>query len=147
MMPSSSPALQQVIGQLLAHDDWSSQDSEELTARAARVYDQFTSRLTPFIGEAGVRSIFTRSATLMQADFAFLTESAIDRSVNGVPTQIWKALKGQEPAMVRKALEALLTTFAGLLINLIGERLAWRFLFDLSPEAFSSGSDEQERTG
>ena len=49
--------------------------------------------------------------------------------------------------MVRKALEALLTTFAGLLINLIGERLAWRFLFDLSPEAFSSGSDEQERTG
>ena len=44
-MPSSSPALQQVIGQLLAHDDWSSQDSEELTARAARVYDQFAFRL------------------------------------------------------------------------------------------------------
>ena len=71
-MPSASPALQQVIGQLLTHDDWSSQDSEELTARAARVYEQFASRLTPLIGEAGVRSIFTRSATLMQADFAFL---------------------------------------------------------------------------
>jgi hypothetical protein len=145
-MPSSSPALQQVIGQLLAHDDWSSQDSEELTARAAHVYDQFASRLTPLIGEAGVRSIFTRSATLMQADFAFLTESAIDRSVDGVPTQIWEALKAQEPAMARKALEALLTTFAGLLINLIGERLAWRLLFDLSPEALSGGPG-QERTG
>jgi hypothetical protein len=145
-MPSPSPALQQVISQLLAHKDSPSQDSDELTALAARVYEQFSYRLTPLIGEIGVQSIMARSAKLMQAEFAFLTESANDRSDNGVPSQIWEALKGQEPAMVKTTTVALLTTFAGLLMNLIGERLAWRLLFDLSPEAFSSGP-KQERTG
>ena len=145
-MPTPSPALQQMISQLLAQNDKPGQDSEELTALAARVYERFAFRLAPLIGEAGVQSILARSAYLMQAKSAFLTERVNDRSGGGVSTQIWEALKGQEPAMVRKTSEALLITFAGLLTNLIGERLSWKILFDLSPEA-ASRRPGQERTG
>ena len=145
MMPVPSPALQQLIGHTLIRPDKPSLDSEELTALAAGVYERFASRLTPLIGQVGVRAIFARSARLTQAEYAFLTKSAIDTSDDGVPARIWESFKEQEPAMVKKAAEALLTTFAGLLINLIGERLAWRLLFDV-PEALSSGPGE-ERTG
>ena len=145
MIPPS-PALRQVIAQLLIQENKQSLDSGELAAVVARVYDQFAYRLTPLIGEVGVRAIFTRSVKLTQFEFPFFTRNAAAGLDERVPTQMWEALAQQEPGMVRKASEALLTTFAGLLIRLIGERLAWRFLFDLSPEAFSSGP-EQERTG
>ena len=145
-MASPSQALRQVITQLLIQENKQSRDSNEPAAAAARVYEQFVYRLAPLIGEVGVLAIFTRCVKLTQAEFPFLTRDTAAGPGERGPTPIWVALKQQEPATGRKASEALLTCFAGLLVRLIGERLAWRFLFDLSPEAFSSGP-EQERTG
>ena len=61
------------------------------------MYEQFSFRLAPLIAEVGVRSILTRSAKLMHAGFAFLTEE-VHRSVPGVPTQIWQVLEAK-PAL------------------------------------------------
>jgi len=145
-MTPLSPALRQVLAQLLIQENKQSSGSAELAAVVARVYEQFAYRLAPLIGEVGVQAIFTRTLKLTQAEFPFFTGNAAADPGERVPTQVWEALKQQEPAMVRKVSEALLTTFAGLLVRLIGERLAWRILFDLSPEALSNGP-KQERTG
>ena len=138
-------ALRQVITQLLIQENKESRDSNEPAAVAARVYEQFVYRLRPLIGDIGVQAIFTRSLKLTQAEFPFLTGDTAAGPWERVPTQIWMALNHQEPATGRKALEALLTSFAGLLVGMIGERLTWRVLFDLSPETYASGP-EQERT-
>jgi predicted ArsR family transcriptional regulator len=86
-----------------------------------------------------------KDAQLTQAEFPFFAGDVLAGPGAGVPTQIWEALRRQEPATVRQASEALLTTFARVIVSLIGERLTWQFLFDLSPEAFRG--PEQERTG
>lgn len=146
MVPPSH-ALRQVITQLLIQENKQSRDANEPAAAAARVYEQFVYRLAPLIGEAGVQAIFTRSVKLIQAEFPFLImDNAVDPSGERGPSQIWEALKHRDSATVRKASEALLIGFAGLLVRLIGERLAWRVLFDLSPEAYTSGPEE-EKTG
>jgi hypothetical protein len=141
-----SPDLQQVIRRLLTQEFSQSGgkvlDSAQLTDAVARVYDQFAYRLTPMISNAGVLAILTRSAKLTQAEFPFVKSSP---SVNSAPSHVWEDFNRQEPALVSKASEALLTTFAGLVAGLIGDRLAWRLLFDLTPEVFSN-APPPERT-
>jgi hypothetical protein len=145
-MPDPSQALRQVITRLLTEEAAQSRDQEDPTAPVVRVYEQFAYRLAPLIGEVGVEAILNRSGKLTQADFPFFTASAVVSRGDSVPLQLWKALKEQEAATVGKASEALLTAFAALVIKLIGERLAWRLLFDLSPEIFPD-SPQQRRTG
>jgi hypothetical protein len=145
-MPDPSQALRQIITRLLSEEVSQGHDREDVTAAVARVYEQFAYRLAPLIGEAGVEAILTRSAKLTQAEFPFFTGNAVVSSGESVPTQLWKALKEQEAATVRKASETLLTAFAAVVSKLIGERLAWRLLFNLSPEIFPS-SPPQRRTG
>jgi hypothetical protein len=140
-----SPDLQQVIRHLLTQEGRQRLDSAELTVAVARVYDQFAYRLTPMISEAGVLAILTRSAKLTQAEFPFVKSSPGVNSRAGSPIHVWEDFSRQEPALVSKASEALLTTFAGLVASLIGDRLAWRLLFDLTPEIYSS-TPPQERT-
>jgi len=137
--------LQQVIRHLLTQEARQSQDSVELVTAVERVYEQFAHRLAPVVSEDGVYAILTRSAKLTQAEFPFVKWSPGTISRAGSPIQIWEDFSGQEPAMAWKASEALLTTFAGLVVSLIGDRLTWRLLFDLSPEVFST-APPQERT-
>lgn len=145
-MPDPSQALRQVIIRLLTEEATQSRDREDVTASVVRVYEQFAYRLAPLIGEIGVEAILNRSAKLTQAEFPFFATNAVVSPGERVRTQLWEALKEQETAMVRKASEALLTKFAALVIKLIGERLAWRLLFNLSPEIFPS-SPPQRGTG
>ena len=140
MVPPSQ-ALRQVITQLLIQETEQSRDANEPAAAVARVYEQFVYRLAPLIGEVGVQAIFTRSVNLTWAEFPFLTMDTGAGPGRGVPAQIWMAIRQQEPATGRQASEALLTNFAALLARLIGERLAWRVLFDLAPGAYSSGPE------
>jgi hypothetical protein len=138
-----SPELQQVIRHILTQEGRQSLDSRELVSAVERVYEQFARRLAPVISEAGVYAILTRSAKLTQAEFPFIKWSPGMISRAGSRIQIWEDFNGQERAMAWKASEALLTTFAGLVVSLIGERLAWRLLFDLSPEVFSSAPPQE----
>jgi hypothetical protein len=119
--------------------------SENLAAASARLLETLSKRLGQVIGPAGVQAIFLRAVTLRKSEFAFLDERMVARDDrDGVAESLRTGLKGQKPDVIRDVAVALFATFAGLLANVIGDRLTWSLLQQIWPDTLRALHDSQE---
>ena len=99
----------------LAHDASTDTDATPSATAAGRVYDKLHAHLAPLVGVVGVDLLFTRSAKLVQGEFA----SPLERSAT-----LRDRLQTIDPESAVK----LFGTFFSLVTTFIGERLTTQIL-------------------
>jgi len=134
------------MARLLAHEARGDDaDSQVLAAAAGRLLDQLSERLAVVIGRAGIDALVLRALKLRKPDFPFLSEQLFSREKGESTGDVLRArLQGQEPDIVREVWVTVFATTAGLLVTVIGERLAWSLLREVWPDARLSGTQLQE---
>ena len=97
------------------------------------------------IGRAGVEALFLRALKLRKPDFPFLDERMFSRDESESAGESLRArLQEQQSDVIREASVMLFATFAGLLVTVIGARLAWSLLREVWPETLRSETEFQE---
>ena len=106
-------------------------------AGAVHACEQLSQHLARIIGEMGVRTLLSRSATLTSARFPWLA-SAIPRTAAAISpwAALGAAMESQDPQTASDAFVDLLATFIELLGRLIGDALVARLLQELWPDLF-----------
>ena len=113
---------------MLAHESAASGDDRGTTA-AGRVYDKLHAQLAPLVGDAGIQSLFVRSAKLAQGEFARFAEvSILDGS-----TELRECLQARDPGVPIESAVELFGTFFALITTFIGERLTTQALRNAWP--------------
>lgn len=136
------------MSRLLAHEAGrEAASADALAAAAGRLFARISQHLSVVIGRMGVEALFRRTVKLRQAEFPFLDEQIVS-GAEGEPTGEALRLRLQEqgPDAIREASLAIFATFAGLLVTIVGERLAWSLLREVWPEALrpETGIEETE---
>lgn len=145
-MADVTPRLRRAMTALLEHEPCGDGASaRDVAAASGRALDRLSLRLAEILGEAGVTALLLRAVALCRADFPFLDERAI-RSEDGRShgEALFARLHWHEPAVIREVSITLLVTFAGLLVTMLGERLAWTLVRDVLPDTFTSDSERPE---
>ena len=142
----ATPRLRGAVTQLLALEiAGAPATAETLAAASARVLDTLSLGLARVVGPAGVRSILLRAVKLQKSQFAFLDERIVPSdSRDSVAEPLRACLREQEPAVIREVAVTLIATFAGLLANVIGDRLTWSLLQQIWPDTFAPRTERQE---
>ena len=142
----ASARLRHAATRLLAHETGGAPEtSESLAAASGRLLEKLSQRLGQVVGPAGVQSIFLRAVRLRKAEFVFL-DHRIQPSDNreSLAEPLRACLQEQEPDVIREVSVALFATFAGLLANVIGDRLTWSLLRQIWPDTLLTRNDPQE---
>ena len=142
----ASARLRRVATRLLAQETGGGPGtSESLAAASGRLLEKLSQRLGQVVGPAGVQSIFLRAVRLRKAEFVFL-DHRIQPSDNreSLAEPLRACLQEQEPDVIREVSVALFATFAGLLANVIGDRLTWSLLQQIWPDTLLTRNDPQE---
>lgn len=126
----ATPRLRRAATRLLAQETGGGPaTSESLAAASGRLLDKLSQGLAQVIGPAGVQSIFLRTVRLRKSEFPFLDERIVPSASRGsLAEPLHACLQEHEPEVIREASVALFATFAGLLANVIGDRLTWSLL-------------------
>ena len=142
----ATPRLRGAVTRLLSREIGSAPaTAETLAAVSARVLDTLSLGLARIIGPAGVRSILLRAVQLQKSEFAFLDERIVPSdSRESVAEPLRACLQEQEPEVIREVSVTLIATFAGLLANIIGDRLMWSLLQQIWPDALPPRTERQE---
>lgn len=145
-MNYATPRLRRDVMRLLAHEaGGGAANSAALAAAAGRLLDRLTERLSVVIAGAGVEAIFRRAVMLRKPGVPFLDEGLFSRAKDeSIGDALRARLQGQGPDVVREVSVTLLATMAGLLVTVIGERLAWSLLREIWPEALRVEVELQE---
>ena len=107
--------------------------------------EKLSQRLGHVIGPSGVEAIFLRAVTLRKAEYPFLDERMIaSDNRHSLAEPLRACLNSHEPDVIREAAVALFATFAGLLANVIGDRLTWSLLQQIWPDTLQARNDSQE---
>jgi len=121
---------------LLAHEGANASPGNSAAKPAGHVYDKLHSHLSTLLGDAGVNSLFVRSAKLTQGEFAFVSKMSASEG----PTRLRACLLAQDPSVDSESAAMLFATFFDLITNFIGERLmtqvlrrAWPMLEQITP--------------
>ena len=139
--------LRQLAVQVLRHRAGPEADAATLGAAARFLYDELASVLTPLIGVAGVEALTARAVHVTQRDFPWLASTSEPGHTQPPFTQVIFSLEQQDPALVAEAAAAVLATFMGLLIALIGEPLTTRLMHQAWPDGFpDTGKEGTART-
>ncbi len=145
-MRYATPHLRRAAMRLLARETGGAPATAEILAAASgRLLDTLFQRLAQVIGPAGVRSILLRAVKLRQAEFAFLDERIVSGDGGASLTEPLRAcLQEHEPEVIREVAVTLFATVAGLLANVIGDRLTWSLLEQIWPDTLPPRSEVQE---
>ena len=132
----ATPHLRQTAMQLLALGTARAPvTSDHLAAASGLLLEKLSQALADVIGPDGVRSILRRAVKLMPPEFAFLDERIVlGADPAGLAEALRACLQEHEPELIREASARLFATFAGLLANVIGDRLMWSLLRHVWPE-------------
>lgn len=144
-MPDSSPGLRRAARRLLAAEAGGEERSaEHLAAASGRLLDRLSERLAEVIGPAGVQALVLRALKLHTREFPFLDERIVPQDQGDSPDERLRAcLHQQEPHVITNVSTALFATVMGLLVTIIGERLAGSLLREVWPE-IASDAELQE---
>jgi hypothetical protein len=140
----ATPLLRHVARQLLALETAGAPPtSEHLAAASGRLLERLSQELAEVVGPAGVEAIFRRAVKLLQPEFAFLDERVVPGD-DRASLPVCSGLQGYEPEVIRDASVTLFATFAGLLANVVGDRLTWSLLQQIWPQLVLPGPNFQE---
>jgi hypothetical protein len=150
-------ALRQLALKVLAQHAGPAAGAEALAAAARRAYEDLARVSAPLIGQVGVEALSGRALHLAQREYPWLVHTregtpARPERTPGTPppehadaplTQVMVCLEGEDPAVATEAAGAVLATFTGLLVTLIGEPLTARLLRQAWPDAFAEANTEE----
>ena len=135
-MTKRTPADVEAAKRLLAHAE-SGRGGEDVAVAAGRVHERLSRRLSPLIGEAGMRALFARTVKLVKPEFpCFEPLAAVAEPTTGPAAaneHLVACLSGLERAVAAEAAAALYGTLLALLTALIGERLVAQVLRSAFP--------------
>ncbi len=145
-MRYTTPRLRRAATRLLAHEAGGEPaTSETLAAASGRLLDRLSHRLAEVIGPEGVEAIFLRAVKLRKPEFAFLDKCIVPRERgDSLAEPLRDCLREQEPDVIREVSVILFATFAGLLANVIGDRLSWSLLQQIWPDTLLLEAEFQE---
>jgi hypothetical protein len=128
----------QWAAQLLAHEGIRDAANGASSAAAGRVYDKIFLHLATIIGDAGVQSVFVRSAKVVQGEFVAFSETPLFER----PLKLRDYLHKTNPAVTTEAATVLFATFFALISTFIGKRLLAQVLRRTWPTLEISASME-----
>jgi hypothetical protein len=145
-MRYATPRLRHAAVRLLAHEAGGEPaTTAALVAASARLLDRLSSRLAEVIGPAGVEAIFLRAVKLRKPEFAFLDERIVPRARgDSLAEPLRDCLREQPAEVIQEVSAALFATFGGLLVAVIGDRLAWSLLQEIWPDTLLPDTELQE---
>ena len=145
----ATPQLRRAAARLLVQETGGAPaTSESLATVSGRLLDKMSQRLAQVIGPAGVQSILLRAVKLRKSEFAFLDERIFaGDNRDSLAAPLRACLQEHEPEVIREVSVTLFATFAGLLANVVGDRLTWSLLEQIWPDALLSrtGLEETEK--
>lgn len=103
------------------------QSASEATAEAIRLWHTLFDKFTPLIGPLSAELVFTRSLAAHETVFPWLPRVA-PASAQTAFAQFEQSLDGRSVEEIVAANRALLSTYTTVLTDLIGARLAVKFL-------------------
>ena len=97
------------------------------------------------MGRLGIDALAGRAVNLVQREYPWLAATHHPEQAEGLFSYFSISLAQQDPAVGAEAAAAVLATFTGLVVRLIGEPLAMRLLRQAWPDAFSAAGTEEKR--
>ena len=143
MTALGNAALRQLALKVLAQHAGSAAGAEALWAAAHRAYDDLARVSAPLIGNVGVDALTGRALHLAQRQYPWLVHTSEPEHAEGPFAQVKSCMEHQDPAVAIECVGAVLATFIGLHITLIGQPLTAGLLRQAWPAAFSDVSTEE----
>lgn len=140
-MSAAEGAQRQEILRMLMRQAGPGADAGAVATALRRSFDQLAHVLTPLIGRLGVDALIARAVHLVQRESAWLEVTVDGESADGPLHRISRSLESEEPAVGIEAATAVLATFTGLLVTMIGEPLTARLLRQAWPDDFLADAD------
>jgi hypothetical protein len=135
-MTTRAPPDVEAAKRLLAHAE-AGRGGEDMAVAAGRVHERLTRRLSPLIGDAGMRALFARTVKLVRPEFPCFEGLVVGTEASASPAavndQLVACLTGLEQGVAAEACAALYGTLLALLTALIGERLVAQILRSAFP--------------
>jgi hypothetical protein len=130
-------ALRQLAVRALRHRAGENPDATALSAATRRSFDELARVLAPLIGQTGLDALAARAVHLAQREYPWLAKARDPEPTDGPLADVAIALEQHEPALATEAAAAVLATFTGLLVTMIGEPLTVRLMRQAWPDAFA----------
>jgi hypothetical protein len=137
MTALENAALRQLAAQVVTRRAGPGADASALVAAARSASDELAGVLAPLIGRIGVDALAARALHLVKLEYPWLAETRDPEPPEALISHISGSLERQDPATATAAAAAVLATFTGLLIKLIGEPLAATLMRQAWPDGFS----------
>jgi hypothetical protein len=118
-------------------------DAAAVAAASRRAFDELVHVLAPLIGAVGIDALAARTLHLAQQVYPWLAKTPDLEQSAGLFIHLGSSLEQQDPALAAEAAAAVLGTFTGLLVRLIGEPLAARLMRQAWPDGFSNAGTEE----
>jgi hypothetical protein len=136
-------ALRPLAARVLMHRAGPDADAAAVAAAASRAYDELVPVLAPLIGRVGIDALAARALHLAQQEYPWLANTADSEQSERLFSHVSFSLERQDPALAAEAAAAVLATFTGLLVRLIGEPFAARLVRQAWPDCFSDAAREE----
>lgn len=137
MTALDSAGLRQLAVRVLRNEAGLDADAAAVATAARRSFDELARVLTPLIGQVGLDALAARAVHLARREYPWLEETRDGERAAGPLVHVSTSLEHQEPVLATEAAAAVLATFAGLLITMIGEPLTARLMRQAWPDGSS----------
>ena len=134
-------ALRQLAVRVLRDQSGPNADAASVALAARRCFEQLARVLTPLIGQVGIDALAARAVHLAQREYPWLADTRDREHAEGPLVQVSMSLEHHEPALATEAAAAVLATFTGLLVTMIGEPLTGRLMRQAWPDGFSDAGE------
>ena len=119
--------------------------AEDLAAASGRLLDRLSQQLSQVVGDGGVTALLLRAVNLSRREFPFLDARIVAVEGEGSRGELLRTcLRKQEAEDIRKAAVTLFATVVGLVVTLVGEKLAWSLLREVWPAPLRSEAAFEE---
>jgi len=127
-------ALRQLAVRVLTHHAGPNPDAASLAAAARRSFDELARVLAPLIGHVGIDALAARAMHLARGEYPWLAKTRDSDQAERPLVQVALSLEHHGPAIAIEAAAAVLATFTGLLVTMIGEPLTVRLMREAWPD-------------
>ena len=134
-MIQRSPALDELVRRLVRHEAGDSPDPESLAAAVEVACGKLSGELETLVGRGGLAALIGRAVNLAKREFPFLGVVRLEPDAPVALGGLRESLQGRVPAEAEAACVALLANLLGVLVNLLGEDLGLRPVWNVWPSA------------
>jgi hypothetical protein len=143
MTSPENAALRHIATELLLRRSGPDADAPAVAAAMRRASDDLARVLAPLIGPSGIDALAARTVHLVRHEYTWLAAANDTERAEGLFPHVGFSVAQQDPAVAAEAAAAVLTTFTGLLVKLIGQPLAGRLMRQAWPDDFAGATTQE----